>query len=222
MKSLQQTLSDKPSVNFFSWIGMAAVLMLIAAAPAAVAQTYNFTFTGGGGMDATGTISIVGGVAQSGSINVTGVPLEAAPHTPLTTAAGDLVPDPASPTTLTLINHDGDNIIFDNIVSPGDPSIVQVLNGNGLGFASGQYQDSVHYNALINLWGNSPGSYTLFVAEAQLDGNGNVIGDPQWVYTTDTGSLTLITVPEPSTDALVILGALTLGSAVIRRRRVAA
>ncbi len=173
-------------------------------------------------MDATGTIDISGGVATSGTISVTGVPLEAFPHTPLTTAAGALVPDPASPSTLTLVNHDGDNIIFDNIVYPGDPATVQVLDGNGLGFASRPYLDSVHYNALINLWGNSPGSYTLFVAEAQLDGNGNVIGDAQWVYTTDTGSLTFTAVPEPSSDALVILGALTLGSAAIRRRRAAA
>jgi len=181
-------------------------LLLIALAQAAVAQNYNFTFTGGGGMDATGTIDIVGGVAQSGSISVTGVPLEAPPYTPLTTAAGDLVPDPASPTTLTLINHDGDDIIYDNIVYPGDPSTVQVLNDNGLGFASGQYQDSVHYNTLINLWGNSPGSYTLFVAEAQLDSNGNVIGDPQWVYTADSGSLTFTPVPEPTTAGCFLLG----------------
>ena len=176
---------------------LAGTGMLLASSPAAVAavQTYDFTFTGGSGMDATGTISVNNGIAQSGSINVTGVPLEATPTT-LINASGALIPDPAAPGSLTLLNHDGDNIIIDNVVNIGsDP----VLTGNGLGFASGQYQDSVHFNTLINIWGNSPGSYTLFVAEAQLDANGNVIGDPQWVYAADNGSLTLTAAPEPAT-----------------------
>ena len=213
MKSLLQNLFEYPVVKSCSRNGSVALLLLLVSAPAAVAQIYDFTFIGGGGMDATGTISIVGGVAQSGSINVTGVPLEANPGT-LISAAGALVPDLATPSTLTLINHDGDNIIFDNQVNlANDP----ILNGNGLGFASGPYQDSVHYNTLINVWGNSPGSYTLFVAEAQLDGSGNVIGDAQWVYHADSGSLTLTPVPEPSTGAL-ILSALAVGLAVCRRR----
>jgi hypothetical protein len=220
MKSLQQTLSNKPSGNFFSRIGMVAVLSLIAVAPAAVAQTYNFTFTGNSGMDASGTIFVASGVALSGSINVINVPFESFPGT--TNASGDLVPDPASPSPLTLVNHDGDDAIIDNIVFPGAPPTDQVLDDDGLGFASGPYQDSVHFNTLINLWGNSPSSYTLFVAEAQLDGSGNVIGDPQWVYVLEDGSLTLTAVPEPSTNALVILGALTVGFALIRRRRAVA
>jgi hypothetical protein len=216
MKSLLRTGFNKTSANFFSRVGMAAALMFIVSSQAGVAQVYNFTFLSGG-MDATGTIDIVGGVAQSGSISVTGIPLEATPSV-LVSAGGSLIPDPASPSTLTLINHDGDDIIFDNIVNTGnDP----VLNNNGLGFASGQYQDSVHYNTLINLWGNSPGSYSLFVAEAQLDGNGNVIGDAQWVYAQSNGSLALTPSPEPSTVAL-ILGGLIVGSGIIRRRRATA
>jgi hypothetical protein len=91
-----------------------------------------------------------------------------------------------------------------------------------LGFASGPYQDSVHYNTLINLWGNSPGSYTLFVAEANVDGNGNVIGDAQYVYHAESGSLSLtsVPIPEPSTAALVLC-ALTAGFVAIRRRAAA-
>ncbi|MCE0522119.1 MAG: PEP-CTERM sorting domain-containing protein [Methylacidiphilales bacterium] len=168
----------------------------------AQAQTYDFTFTGGNGMDATGTFTVVSGVATSGSISVTGVPLEADPSM-TTTAAGSLIPDPGTPSPLTLTNHDGDNITFDNVVNvASDP----ILNGNGLGFASGPYQDASHYSTLINLWGNGPGSYSLFVGEAQLDGNGNVIGDPQWVYTYPSGSLTVTVAPEPSTWALLLGG----------------
>lgn len=160
-------------------------------------------------MNATGTIDIVGGVAQSGSINVTGVPLEAAPNT-LITVAGSLLPA-SGPTDAE--NHDGDVITYDNVVNlVNDP----ILNGNGLGFGSGPYQDSYHYNTLINLWGNSPGSYGLFVGEAELDGNGNVVGNPEYVYAIQNGSLALTPVPEPSTGAL-ILCALTAGFVAIRR-----
>jgi hypothetical protein len=201
-------------MNFSSIVRRAALVMLIASAPAAADVMYDFTFTSGG-MNATGTISIdtITGMADSGSINVTGVPLEADPSM-LITASGSLLP--ASGVT-TDSNHDGDDIIFDNLVNiANDP----ILDGNGLGFGSGQYGPT-QYNTLINLWGNSPGSYTLFVAEAQLDGNGNVIGDPQWVYNASNGSLTVTdvgaSVPEPATYAL--FGVLAVGCLAMRRRR---
>jgi PEP-CTERM motif len=201
-------------MKFSSIIRRAALVMLIASAPAAANEIYDFTFTSGG-MDATGTISVntITGMADGGSINVTGVPLEADPST-LITASGSLLP--ASGVT-TDSNHDGDDIIFDNLVNiANDP----ILDGNGLGFGSGQYGPT-QYNTLINLWGNSPGSYTLFVAEAQLDGNGNVIGDPQWVYNASNGSLTITdvgaAVPEPATYAL--FGVLAVGCLAMRRRR---
>ena len=66
-KLLMQTLFEKPAMNSFLRIGMAAMLMLLASAPAAVAELYNFTFASSG-MNATGTINIISGVAQSGSI----------------------------------------------------------------------------------------------------------------------------------------------------------
>ena len=55
----------------------------------------------------------------------------------------------------------------------------------------------------------------MFIGEAQLDGNGNVIGDAQWVYVYNepgTMTLTLSPIPEPATNALIILGALMVGS----------
>jgi hypothetical protein len=208
---------------------LAGCLALLSQAPAALAalvpitvqdppmlpgiQTYDFEFSGSGGVQAAGTITVDNGVAQTGSISVTGVPTEAN-STILINAAGPLIPDSDSPNAETLVDHDGDDIIFDDLVYGGtDP----ILDGDGLGFASGQYQDSQHYNVLINLWGNSPGSYTLFVAEAQVDSNGNVIGDPQYVYNSSNGSLIFSTAPEPATfAALAGLGA--LGTCFLPRR----
>jgi hypothetical protein len=191
-------------------IAVVAFLLLVtglASSATASTITYNFTFTGSGGMDATGTISISNGVAQSGSINVTGVPVEASPLT-LISAAGFLLPASGSTDAR---NHDGDVITYDNIVNvANDP----VVDGNGLGFGSGQYGAN-SYNTLINLWGNSPGSYALFVGEAQVDGNGNVVGDAQYVYHWENGSLTLTPTPEPATLSLLVLG----GLAMLRRRR---
>ena len=177
-------------------------------------QTFDFTFTSSG-MAATGMITVQNGVAMSGSVNVTGVPLEAYLSTLISTG-GSLIQDAGTPNPLTLANHDGDNIIFDNIVTMNDP----ILDGDGLGFAAGQYGPT-SYNALINIWGNSPGSYTLFVGEAQLDANGNVIGDAQWVYALSDGSLTLTAVPEPASYGALAgaaLSLLSLGSQFRRKK----
>ncbi len=191
-------------------IAVVAFLLLVtglASRATASTITYDFTFTSGG-MDATGTISVLDGVAQSGSIiNVTGVPLEANSST-LISAAGSLLP--ASGAT-DARNRDGDVITYDNVVTvANDP----VLSGNGLGFGSDPYGPS-NYNTLINVWGNSPGSYTLFIGEAQLDPNGNVVGDAQYVYHMDSGSFTLTPVPEPAALSLLALG----GLAMLRRRK---
>ena len=166
MKSLLQTRSDKPAVNFFSWIARATVLMLLASAPAAVAQIYTFTFTGNDGIDASGTIDIVGGVAQSdSSINVINVPLEASTSAPLTTASGNLLTAGGD-----VRNHDGDVITYDTVVNPlNDP----IFDNTGVCFASGFYGydgGTPEYNALINIWGNGPGSYGMFIGEANPAG----------------------------------------------------
>jgi len=217
MKTLPQIRSNKPIVTLFSRIATAAALTLITSAPAALAQTYNFTFTGNSGIDATGTITVSGGIGQSGSISVINVPLEAPPHTPLTTAAGDLLTAGGD-----VRNHDGDVITYDTVANPlSDP----VFDSIGVCFASGPYQDSVHYNTLINIWGNSPGSYGMFIGEANpadLAPDGTLIPgrDAQWVYVyNETGTMTFTLVPEPSTLALLGIGAISFLAYAWRRRR---
>jgi PEP-CTERM motif len=206
-------------MKFSSIIRRAALLMLIASAPAAADPIYNFTFTSSGGMDATGTITVANGVgsvlAESGSINVTGVPIEASPSTLITVSAPLL---PGSGGVENVENHNGDVVTYDNLVDfSNDP----VLDGDGLGFGSGQYGPT-HYNTLIGLnggdvYGNlSPGLYTLFVGEAQLNLDGSV-AVPEYVYYYDSGSLTITPVPEPATYAL--FGVLAVGCLAMRRRR---
>ena len=54
-------------------------MLLMALVSSAQAIIYTFAFIGNSGIDATGTIDITGGVAQSGSISVINVPLAAPP-----------------------------------------------------------------------------------------------------------------------------------------------
>ncbi|HEV2437430.1 MAG TPA: PEP-CTERM sorting domain-containing protein [Verrucomicrobiae bacterium] len=229
MKSLLQTRSDKPAVNFFSRFASAVALMLIASAPAAVAQIYTFSFAGNSGIDATGTITISGGVATSGSINVVNVPLESLPGT--TTASGSLLSlSDGSPISISQSNvrdQNGDVITYDvaAFAPPSDP----IFDGTGVCFASGYaglQSSTPSYDTLVNIWGNGPGSYGMFIGEANpayLNPDGTPIaGAPhneiQWVYVFDeTGTLTLTPVPEPATLGLVSAG--LLGLLALRRRK---
>ena len=102
--------------------------------------------------------------------------------------------------------------------------MIPVFDSTGVAFGSG-YAGSDGgtpiYDTVVNIWGNSPGSYSLFVGEAQVDANGNVIGDPQWVYTTSNGSLTLAvaTVPEASAfGPAAACGLLAVGGISLLRR----
>jgi hypothetical protein len=211
------------TVNVIRQVLLAAVAFTLTA-PLASATTYNFTFTGGGGMDATGTLSIVNGVVVSGSISVTGIQTESS-YGPVETvsAAGSLAPTPPSG-TYDIRDLDGDVVTYDNAVNMAtDPS----LDSDGLGFAFDPYPmgstPPSGYDVVINLWGNSPGSYTLFVGEANpsdLNPNGTLIAgrDAQWVYSTNDGSLTITSALEPSTGALILCA--LIGLVAVRPRRV--
>jgi len=81
------------------------------------------------------------------------------------------------------------------------------------------------YDTIINIWGNSPGSYGMFIGEANpadLEPDGTLIPgrDAQWVYVYDeTGSMTFTSVPVPEPATLGLVSAGFLGLLVLRRRK---
>ena len=194
--------------------GAGAYLVSAPVANAAI-QTYDFNFTGGDGVDASGTITVDNGVADGGTINVTGVPVEADPSM-LVTASGSLLTAGGD-----VRDRDGDVISYDTVANPlNDP----VFDNNGVAFGSGYYGSdggTPIYDTVVNIWGNGPGSYSLFVGEAQVDANNNLIGDAQWVYYQSNGSLTLTvaTVPEASAfGPAAACGLLVVGGISFLRR----
>jgi len=219
MKSLLPTRFDKHFMRFSSRIARIAALMLVASATAAMAQTYNFTFTGNSGIDASGTLTFLGGNVQSGFINVINVPLEANPSI-TTTATGNFLTAGGDVRDL-----DGDVVTYDTFAnSSGNP----IFDGTGVAFASGPAGSdggTPVYDTVINIWGNSPGSYGMFIGEANpadLEPDGTLIPgrDAQWVYVYDeTGNTTLTLVPIPEPTTLSLLSAGLLGLLAIRRRK---
>jgi hypothetical protein len=127
----------------------------------------DITFTGGNSVAAYGQVEVVNNLALDGFLTVNAGPNQ---------GTYLLVPGPAGSVRL----PDGTDLIYDNKVNLGsDP----VLTGEGLAFVS---RDSSG-NPLVgfNLWGNSPGSYTLF-------------GTPPWGQPNENGTANFTVVPESS------------------------
>lgn len=234
---MKTTVLLKPAARLARTMALSAsvlaVMLMASQKASASSQIYNFTFTGNSGIDASGTITIDNGaeVAESGSINVVNVPLEAPPNTPLTTASGYLLTAGGD-----VRNFDGDVITYDTFANGNNNPIFDgtgvcfgssIINGNSVNMPAAYDGGTPIYDTIINIWGNGPGSYGMFIGEANpadLNPDGTLIPghDAQWVYVYDeTGTVTATPVPEPTTNAL-ILGALALGFVAIRRRRAAA
>ncbi len=187
-------------------LGAGLLVLLIMFVPAALAQTvtyYDFTFTDTSNslVSATGSFSFdtSDGLATVGSVTVSGP--SGYLNGTLSLAA---LQNPVGQLT-TVRNVAGDDIIFDNLVYPNSNPVFDSVGG--LGFVSSTDNNPDY---MVNIWGNSPGSYTL--AEVGNDGQGRV-----YVYG-DAGTLTLTQIPEPSAYA-AMLGLATLGLASLRRFR---
>jgi hypothetical protein len=154
------------------------------------ATLYDIAFTGSG-YAAHGQIDVAGGLATSGHLTVT--------------AGNDLGTYYLATGGPSVRVGGGTDLIYDNVVNPSsDP----FLDGNGLAFALNNVLSSTPG---FNLWGNGPGSYTLFDASVT-----------EYNAANGTATISLAAVPEPSTmisGALLLLpfGASTLR--VLRRNR---
>lgn len=147
------------------------------------AQLYDIAFTGGSSA-ANGQIDVVGGIATAGYLDVTA---GANQGTYNLVSLTSLLITGGTPSVPSIRFTDGTDEIFDNAVNVNsDP----FLTGNGLEFANDHLIG-------FNLWGNSPGSYTLF----------DVSGPPDTqVYFSDNGTATITPVPEPASATFILLG----------------
>jgi hypothetical protein len=185
-------------------LALAAAALALVSVPAAFAGTiYDVTFSGGGA-SASGWVDVSGGVAIAGSLDVTGTPTLDSTYTLVT-------PVPGSGSVRDNLNGlgtgGGDDMIFDNDVSPTET----YLDQDGLGFAIG-YNGAGSVDAFANLWENSPDNYNLYVA-------GNIGGGYGYLIYGGGGSVTPVGGGVPDGGmTITMLGFATAALAAFRRR----
>jgi hypothetical protein len=136
----------------------------------AALEVYNIGFSGGGS-GAYGQIDVVDGSAVNGSLTIT---------TGHDQGTYSLVPGQGS-----IRLYDGTDLIYDNLVNAASNPF---LDADGLAFVGTAVNNVGQPLVGVNLWGNSDGSYTLFL-------------DPP--YGAVNGSAAISSAPEPDTFGVV-------------------
>jgi hypothetical protein len=168
----------------FKALAVAAVAAIAAVAPANAA-TFLLTYTATSGAPLPTTASLT--ITTSNHHNAAGgFDILSASGTVNGVAISGLAP----------LNPAGFNT--DNVYFAADP----ILTSSGLGWTTAI--------GTGNLWGNSPGSYSLY----EFDGNS--------YYIATTGTLSTNAVPEPATWALLMIGFGMVGVAARRRKAIVA
>lgn len=174
-----------------------ATAAALAITPAAIADTYSYTFTAGS-LTATGTLNVdsLGGGEDGilgGTITITGGGV--------ISGTGVILADPNSPgTEYTFQNpglySGGANYTIDNLFFPGG---APQLDDDGFAY---ELNDGIYGN----IWGNSPNNYQIVSVDSA-----------ESVYFDESGG-NFATTPEPGT--LLLLGTGLLGLAFVAFRKV--
>jgi hypothetical protein len=194
-------------------LGFLCVAMIGGPTIAMADTVYDFTWSGGGGVTASGTFDVANGNVQSVTGSISGGGLPGADSLSLITAGalGTSVPDPANSAPSSFTFETGSGAVFegDTVFSSASP----YLDVYGLVLKVGSETGGSSGGALyaFNIWGNSPGNW-----QASLAGAGGTEGS---IYTVnEAGTLAVSPVPLPASAWLMLSGVTGLGVMVRRRR----